>query len=82
MSGQFDPHELQSAEERAASEAWAQFTAEDEGFPAGFREPLSFSPAQVEAVYETTRDTLEQAGIPFLRAHQLAERILTAVRAL
>lgn len=79
MSGQFDPHDLQSSEEAAASEAWRRFVIEDEGYD---REPLRLSAAQIEAVYETTRNTLEEAGIPFLRAHRLAERVLTAVRAL
>ncbi len=79
MSGQFDPHDLQNSEDRAASEAWAQFVAADEGYD---REPIRLSAAQFEAVFETTRNTLEEAGIPFLRAHRLAERVLAAVRAL
>ncbi len=79
MSGQFDPHDLQSNEEAAASEAWRKFVAEDEGYD---REPLRLSAAQGEAIYEKVRETLEAGGLKFLEAHRHAERILTAVRSL
>lgn len=79
MGGQFDPYDLQSNEERAASEAWKQFVAEDEGYD---RAPLRLSAGQLEVVFETTRNTLEEAGIPFVRANRLAERVLAAVRSL
>jgi hypothetical protein len=59
---------------------WRRAVEEDNRFDS--LEPLRLSARQLEAIFETTRTTLEEAGIPFLRANALAEKILTAVRLL
>jgi hypothetical protein len=83
MSGQFDPHDLQNDEDRAATSAWRRLIEEDEGWREEIRQnPMRLGEKQLEAIFETVRGTLEDSGIPFLRANTLAERVRSAVREL
>ena len=76
---QFDDeiHNLHDVTEDAM---WRRAVEEDRGIE--HTEPMRLSARQLEAIFETTRTTLEEAGIPFLRANALAEKVLTAVRLL
>ena len=78
-----DPDELMNDEDRAATAAWRQLIEEDEGWKAELRErPMRLSHPHLEAIHETVRGTLEDAGIPWGRANELASRVRTALKEL
>lgn len=83
MSGSVDPFDLRNAEDEAASQAWRQLIEEDEGWKAELRErPMRLSHPHLEAIHKTVRGTLEDAGIPWGRANELASRVRTALKEL
>lgn len=83
MSGSVDPEQLKNDEDRAASAAWRRLVEEDEGWVHELAEqPMRLSHSHLEAVFHTVRNTLEESGIPFLRANRLAERVRSAIKEL
>ena len=83
MSGSVDPFDLRSPEDEAASRAWRQLIEEDEGWKVELREqPMRLKHAHLEAIHETVRATLEDAGVPWGRANELAGRVRTALKEL
>jgi len=83
MSGSVDPFDLRNAEDVAASQAWRQLIEEDEGWKAELRErPMRLSEPHLEAIYSTFLGTLEDAGVPWSRAQELASRVRSALKEL
>ncbi len=78
-----DPEQLQNDEDKAASAAWKRLIEEDEGWRHELDErPMRLEHLHLEAIFHTTRSTLEESGIPFLRANKLAERVRSAIKEL